>query len=519
MEPEKFEEAVKDESWMKAMKDELNMIEKNDTWELVDRPMDKPVIGVKWVFKTKLNLDGSVQKNKARLVAKGYSQKPGVYYNETFAPVAKLDTIRTLIALAAQKSWQLYQLDVKSAFLNGVLEEEVYVDQPEGFLIKGSESKVYKLHKALYGLKQAPRAWYSEIDGYFAECGFTKSQSEATLYVKTRGEASILILSIYVDDIVYTGNDQEMLEDFKKDMKEKYEMTDLGLLHHFLGMGVIQTPTSIFIHQKKYATTLLNRFGLSECKPVSIPLVTSEKLSKDDGSGLASEEQYRRIVGSLLYLTATRPDIMFAASLLARFMHCPTSKHLGTAKRILRYVKGTLDYGLEYVKGKGAVLIGYFDSDWSGSVDDSKSTSGYAFSFGSGVFAWASVKQNCVALSIAEAEYISASEATTQAIWLRFVLEDFGELQTEATPLHCDNISAISITRNPVFHQKTKHIDRRYHFIKDALQEGTVDLIYCPTNEQLADIFTKALAKDRFSYLREKLGVKSAHNLKGSVEM
>ncbi|CAL8990056.1 unnamed protein product [Prunus brigantina] len=519
MEPEKFEEAVKDESWMKAMKDELNMIEKNDTWELVDRPMDKPVIGVKWVFKTKLNLDGSVQKNKARLVAKGYSQKPGMDYNETFAPVARLDTIRTLIALAAQKSWQLYQLDVKSAFLNGVLEEEVYVDQPEGFVMKGSESKVYKLHKALYGLKQAPRAWYSEIDGYFAECGFTKSQSEATLYVKARGEASILIVSIYVDDIVYTGNDQEMLEDFKKDMKEKYEMTDLGLLHHFLGMGVIQTPTSIFIHQKKYATTLLNRFSLSECKPVSIPLVTSEKLSKNDGSGLASEEQYRRIVGSLLYLTATRPDIMFAASLLARFMHCPTSKHLGTAKRILRYVKGTLDYGLEYVKGKGAVLIGYCDSDWSGSVDDSKSTSGYAFSFGSGVFAWASVKQNCVALSTAEAEYISASEATTQAIWLRFVLEDFGELQTEATPLHCDNISAIAITRNPVFHQKTKHIDRRYHFIKDALQEGTVDLIYCPTNEQLADIFTKALAKDRFCYLREKLGVKSAHNLKGSVEM
>ncbi|CAL2230473.1 unnamed protein product [Prunus armeniaca] len=212
MEPEKFEEAVKDESWMKAMKDELNMIEKNATWELVDRPMDKPVIGVKWVFKTKLNLDSSVQKNKARLVAKGYSQKPGVDYNETFALVARLDTIRTLIALAAQKGWQLYQLDVKSAFLNGILEEEVYVDQPKGFVLKGSESKVYKLHKALYGLKQAPRAWYSEIDGYFAECDFTKSQSEATLYVKARGEASILIVSIYVDDIVYTGNDQEMLE-------------------------------------------------------------------------------------------------------------------------------------------------------------------------------------------------------------------------------------------------------------------------------------------------------------------
>ncbi|VVA36400.1 PREDICTED: Retrovirus-related Pol poly from transposon, partial [Prunus dulcis] len=210
-----------------------------------------------------------------------------------------------------QKSWKLYQLDVKSAFLNGILEEEVYIDQPEGFVVKGSESKVYKLHKALYGLKQAPRAWYSEIDGYFAECGFTKSQSEATLYVKTRGEVSILIVSIYVDDIVYTGNNQAMLEEFKQDMMEKYEMTNLGLLHHFLGMGVIQTPTSIFLHQRKYASTLLSRFGLSDCKPVAIPLVPTEKLSKDDGSGSTNEEQYRKIVGSLLYLTATRPDIMF----------------------------------------------------------------------------------------------------------------------------------------------------------------------------------------------------------------
>ncbi|KAB2626287.1 retrovirus-related Pol polyprotein from transposon TNT 1-94 [Pyrus ussuriensis x Pyrus communis] len=352
MEPEKFEEAAKDEAWMKAMQDELSMIEKNATWDLVNRPSDKPIIGVKWVFKTKLNLDGTVQKHKARLVAKGYAQKPGVDYNEPFAPVARLDTIRTLIALAAQKSWKLYQLDVKSAFLNGVLEEE------------------------------APRAWYSEIDTYFAHCGFVKSQSEATLYIKARG-GEILIVSIYVDDIVYTGNSIEI-----------------------------------------------------ECKFVFTPLVSSEKLCKDDGSGSASEEQYRRIMGSLLYLTATRPDIM--------------------------YIKGTLDYGLEYVKGKNAMLIGFCDSDWGGSVDDSKSTSGYAFSFGSGVFSWASVKQNCVALSTAEAEYISASEATAQAIWLRFVLEDFGEMQTEATPVHCDNTAAIAITKNPVFHQKTKHIDRRF---------------------------------------------------------
>ncbi|KAM1489207.1 hypothetical protein ACFXTO_032488 [Malus domestica] len=310
-----------------------------------------------------------------------------------------------------------------------------------------------------------------------------------------------------------------MLKEFKEDMMIKYEMTDLGLLHHFLGMGVIQTHTNIFIHQRKYAASLLDKFGFSECKSVFTPLVSSEKLCKDDGSGLASEEQYRRIMGSLLYLTATRPDIMYAASLLARFMHCPTNKHFGTAKRVLRYIKGTLDYGLEYVKGKNAMLIRFCDSDWGRSVDDSKSTSGYAFSFGSEVFSWASVKQNCVALSTAEAEYISASEATVQVIWLRFVLEDFGELQTETTPVHCDNTTAIAITKNPVFHQKTKHIDMRYHFIKDALQEGIIDLMYCPTEEQLADIFTKPLTKDRFNLLRSKLGVKSALDLKGSVEL
>ncbi|CAL2229031.1 unnamed protein product [Prunus armeniaca] len=372
MDPEKYEDTKQDESWLKAMEDELFMIGKNGTWMLVDKPTEKPVIGVKWVYKIKLNLDGIVLKNKARLVAKGYAQNPGLDYNETYAPVTRLDTIRTLITLAAQKSWKLYQLDVKSAFLNGVLQEEVYVEQPKGFVVKGKEEKVYNLHKALYGLKQAPRAWYGDIDNYFPQCGFKKSLSEPTLYIKARGE-DILIVSIYVDDIVYTGSCKSMLEEFKEDMKMKYEMTDLGLLHHFLGIGVIQTNSSIFIHQKKYASSLLSKFGLNEAKTTTTPLVATEKLSKDDGSGSVSEERYRSIVGSLLYLTATRPDIMYATSLLTRFMHCPTNRHYG--KRVLRYIKGTLDYGLHYVKGRKACLIGFYDSDWGGSLEDSKSTS------------------------------------------------------------------------------------------------------------------------------------------------
>ncbi|XP_070662512.1 secreted RxLR effector protein 161-like [Malus domestica] len=220
------------------------------------------------------------------------------------------------------------------------------------------------------------------------------------------------------------------------------------------------------------------------------------------------------MVGSLLYLTVTRPDIMFAASLLARFMHNPTMKHMGTAKRVLRYIQGTVNYGVVYEKEKRAVLVGYYDSDWSGSEDDMRSTSGYAFNLGSGVFSWASIKQSSV-----EVEYISAAEATAHAIWLRFVLSDFGEEQAEPTKLLCDNTSAIAISKNPVHHHKTRHINRKFHFIRDALQDGEIDLVYYKTKEQVADIFTKALARDRFELLRTALGVISAHHLEGSVSL
>ena len=311
-----------------------------------------------------------MNKYKARLVAKGYAQKPGIDYNETFAPVARLDTIRTLIALASKKNWKLFQLDVKSAFLNGMLDEKVFVEQPEGFSVQRAENKVYKLNKALYGLKQAPRAWYSEIDTYLIMSKFKRSASEPTLYTRADSEGNQLIVSIYVDDIVYTGSSDRLMDEFKKEMMLRYEMTDLGLLHHFLGMGVIQSDQGIVIHQSKYARSLLVKFGLADCKPVSIPLATGERLRKEDGSELADANVYRKIVGSLLYLTATRPDLMYTASLLSRFMNQPTKKHMGVARRVLRYVQGTLDYGIEYARQKSATLMGFCDADWGGSEDD-----------------------------------------------------------------------------------------------------------------------------------------------------
>ncbi|KAL0322226.1 UNVERIFIED_CONTAM: Retrovirus-related Pol polyprotein from transposon RE1 [Sesamum calycinum] len=230
LEPENFETAVKHKVWVQAMEEEIKMIEKNNTWELADRPKDKEVIGVKWIYKTKLNADGSIQKHKARLVAKGYSQLPGIDYTETFAPVARLDTIRALIAIAANKKWKIYQMDVKSAFLNGYIDEEIYVEQPQGFIAKGSEEKVLRLKKALYGLKQAPRAWYSRIDKYFMDRGFRRSLSEPTLYIKSQGNDT-LIVSLYVDDLIYTGNNEKMIQDFKEDMMKTFEMSDLGLMH------------------------------------------------------------------------------------------------------------------------------------------------------------------------------------------------------------------------------------------------------------------------------------------------
>ncbi|KAL0393106.1 UNVERIFIED_CONTAM: Retrovirus-related Pol polyprotein from transposon RE2 [Sesamum radiatum] len=398
LEPENFETAVKHKVWVQAMEEEIKMIEKNNTWELTDRPKDKEVIGVKWIYKTKLNADGSIQKHKARLVAKGYSQLPGIDYTETFAPVARLDTIRALIAIAANKKWKIYQMDVKSAFLNGYIDEEIYVEQPQGFIAKSSEEKVLRLKKALYGLKQAPRALYSRIDKYFIDRGFRRSLSEPTLYIKSQGNDT-LIVSLYVNDLIYTGN-EKMIQVFKEDMMKTFEMSDLGLMHFFLGIEINQEKEGIFICQRKYTETLLKKFKMESCKTVTTPLVTGEKYQKEDGSQKVDGSMYRSLIGSLLYLTATRPDIMF-------------------------------------------------DSDWAGSVDDI-STSGYTFSLGSGIFSWASKKQATVAQSSAEAEYIAAAATSNQAIWLRRILEDIGEKQEEPTTIYCDNKSAIAITKNPV---------------------------------------------------------------------
>jgi hypothetical protein len=361
-EPENYEDAQMNPAWQEAMKEEIHMIEKNHTWELVDRPADKNIIGVKWIFRTKLNADSSINKFKARLVVKGYAQVYGVDYSDTFAPVARMDTIRLLLAVAAHKNWKVFQMDVKSAFLNGDLQEEIYVEQPAGFVVQGEEDKVYMLKKALYGLKQAPRAWYGRIDDYLTGFGFQKSLSESTLYVK-KIDDDVLIVSLYVDDLLVTGSNLQQIERFKQDMMQAFEMSDLGLMSFFLGMEIKQSRGVIFIGQEKYTKEILKKFQMENCKPTATPMNQKDKFSKEDGTARVNEEKYRSLIGCLLYLTATRPDILYATNLLSRFMHCPSELHMRAAKRILRYIKGTCSFGVKFMQCKTLKLHGFSDSD------------------------------------------------------------------------------------------------------------------------------------------------------------
>ncbi|XP_034707553.1 uncharacterized mitochondrial protein AtMg00810-like [Vitis riparia] len=313
-----------------------------------------------------------------------------------------------LLALTAQKGWKTYQLDVKYAFLNGYLQEEIYVEHPEGFQVKGQEEKVYLLKKALYGLKQTPRAWYNRIDEHLQSLEFVKSPREATLYVKGT-DANLIVVSVYVDDLLVTGSNEKLVEEFKVEMLEVFEMTDLGLMSYFLGMEVKQDHDGVFISQKKYAKEILNKFHMEDCKRTSTPMNQKEKFSKDDGAEKVDESQYRSLIGCLMYLTATKPDIMFSVSLLSRFMHCASEVHFQAAKRIVRYIKATTNYGIKYSCYQNFKLHGYSDSDWAGSIDDMRSITGFCFSFGSGIFSWSSKKQDVIAQSTAEAKYVAAN--------------------------------------------------------------------------------------------------------------
>eukprot|EP00253_Pinus_taeda_P027688 PITA_27688 len=388
------------------MQKEYDALIKNGTWKVVDPPLGTKPIGYKWVYKNKYKVDGSLDKHKARLVAKGFAQKEGVDYEETFSPTTKWATIWTLFALEAQNGWKFHQMDVKIAFLNGDLKENIFMSQPEGFAVKGHEHKVRKLVKSLYGLKQAPRAWYEKIYEHLLKLNFKHYDlDDETLFVKKVGKIA-LYLVVYVDDLLMTGNNESYIASINKELRKGFEMTDLGYVHYYLGIEVTQHLKSIFLSQKKYIGDLLNRF-----------------------------------------------------------MQKPCEGHWSTAKRVLRYLNGTQEFGIKYTQVDDFSLIGYSDSNFDGDKETGVSTSGYAMSLGSGAVSWRSRKQLVPVDSATEAEYVAAAEATKENVWLKKILEDLQVKQVQSTPLMIDNTSEKTLAKNPKFHDQTKHINIKYHLI------------------------------------------------------
>ncbi|GKA36867.1 retrovirus-related pol polyprotein from transposon TNT 1-94 [Tanacetum coccineum] len=462
IEPKNVNEALKDESWVVAMQEELNQFVANDVWELVPLPISQSVIGTKWVFRNKLDENGIVSRN---LVAQGYNQQEGIDYDETYAPVARLESIRILLAIACANDFKLYQMDVKSAFLNGFINEEVYVAQPPGFIDFQKPNYVYKLKKALYGLKQAPKAWYDRLKAFLTKRKYSMGMVDNTLFTK-KSKSHLIIVQIYVDDIIFGSTSQNLCDDFAKIMHDEFEMSMMGELNFFLGLQIKQMKDEIFFNQSKYVKEMLKKFGLEDSKPTKTPMSTEIKRTKDDEADFIDSSKSQGMIGSLLYLTANRPDIMFSVCLCARFQENPKTTHLEADKSIFKYIRGTSHLGLWYPKGTGIETVVYADSDHASDYVDHKSTSGVCTFMGCCLTSWFAKKQTALAISTTEAEYVSARKACQQALWIKKDLIDYG-IRLDDVPIMCDNKGAIDLSKNPVQQFITKHIEIRYHFLRD----------------------------------------------------
>ncbi|XP_019087606.1 PREDICTED: uncharacterized protein LOC109127414 [Camelina sativa] len=356
-------------------------------------------------------------------------------------------------------------MDVKSAFLNGILQDEVYVEQPKGFENSQHPEHVYRLKKALYGLKQ-----------------------------------------IYVDDIVFGSTCQPLVKQFVESMSQEFEMSMVGELRYFLGLQVEQSADVIFVSQSTYAKELVQRFGLDKSKEAKIPMGANDKLSKEEEGEDVDERLYKGMIGSLLYLTASRPDICLSLGICACYHAKPKMLHLLAVKKIIKYIKGTLDFGIYYTKDTNTSLSGYCDADWAGFVDDRRSTSGDCFFMGNNLISWHNKKQNSVSLSTAEAEYIALGSCCTQLLWMRQMASDYG-MESDPLLIHCDNLSAINISKNHVQHSRTKHIDIRHHFVRVLVEAKLIEIDHVSIDLQLTDLFTKPLDFNRFVNLRKSIGV------------
>ncbi|PRQ42655.1 putative RNA-directed DNA polymerase [Rosa chinensis] len=505
--PRTVQEALDDPKWRIAMNEEMEALQKNDTWEIAPLPQGKKTIGCRWIYTVKLKADGSIDRYKARLVAKGYTQKYGVDYQETFAPVAKINTIRILMSLAATYDWPLQQYDVKNAFLHGDLEEEVYMDMPPGSQCKLSEvGKVCRLRKSLYGLKQSPRAWFGRFTKAMKAFGYRQSNSDHTLFIRHKA-GKLTVLIVYVDDMVVTGDDpveRKALQDY---LATEFEMKDLGQLKYFLGIEVARSKEGISLSQRKYVLDLLTETGMLDCQPVETPMEMNHRLGEWKDQVPTNKSRYQCLVGKLIYLSHTRPDIAYAVGVVSQFMHAPSEDHMNAVYRILRYLKAAPGKGLLFAKKDKLIVEGYTDADWAGSKVDRRSTSGYFTFVGGNLVTWRSKKQKVVARSSAEAEFRGMAHGVCELLWIRHLLKDLGFKNRKTMDLHCDNKAAIEIAHNPVQHDRTKHVEVDRHFIKENLDRKIIYFPFVQSEEQLADILTKAVSGKVFNSSLDKLGM------------
>nr|KYP52900.1 Retrovirus-related Pol polyprotein from transposon TNT 1-94 [Cajanus cajan] len=510
--PTSLSEALSDKKWKQAMDVEMEALEKNSTWDLVALPNGKKPVGCKWVYTIKYKADGSIERYKARLVAKGFTQTYGVDYMETFAPVAKMNTVRVILSLAANYGWNLQQFDVKNAFLHGEIEEEIYMELPPGYGEKTAANTVCKLKKALYGLKQSPRAWFGRFTKVMISLGFKQSQGDHTLFIKHSKSRGVTVLLVYVDDIIVTGDDEEEQRLLGQHLAKEFEIKTLGKLKYFLGIEVAHSKKGIFISQQKYITDLLKETGKTACKPASTPIDPNLKLGNAEEDTAVDKEGYQRLVGRLIYLSHTRPDVAFAVSLVSQFMHQPKEVHLQAALRIVQYLKGTPGRGILFKRNRNVNLEAYTDADYAGSIVDRRSTTGYCTFLGGNLVTWKSKKQSVVARSSAEAEFRAMAQGICELLWLKIILEDLRIKSDEPMRLYCDNKSAISIAHNPVQHDRTKHIEVDRHFIKEKLDSGLICTPYVSSQDNLADILTKGLNSSIFEKIVSKLGMENTYS-------
>ena len=515
-EPECYDQAMQVEDsvkWESAMKDEMDSLMSNQTWELTELPPGKKALHNKWVYRIKEEHDGN-KRYKARLVVKGFQQKEGVDYNEIFSPVLKLTTIRLVLKIVAAENLHLEQLDVKTAFLHGDLEEELYMRQPEGFIKEDRKNLVCRLKKSLYGLKQAPRQWYTKFDSFMSSHGFTRCQADHCCYFK-KFDNNFIILLLYVDDMLVAGSNMQEIVNLKQKLSKQFEMKDLGAAKQILGMRIKRDTNSrtLLLSQDKYIDKVLSRFNMQNAKVVSTPLGVHFRLSKEQSPKTEEERAYMAkvpyasAIGSLMYvMVCTRPDIAQAVGAVSRYMNNPGKLHWEAVKWILRYLRGTTSKALCF-KGGDTILTGYVDADLAGNVDIRRSTTGYVYTLGGTAVSWGSQLQKIVALSTTEAEYVAVTEASKEMVWLQSFLEELGKKQ-EDNVLYCDSQSAIHLAKNPSFHSRTKHIQLQYHFIRSLLEDGILKLEKISGAQNPADMLTKTVTIDKLKLCSASVGLK-----------